>query len=153
MNIFGLSGLLVGISSISMSAFLFLKGRGKKINIIWAVYSFCVAIWGFGGLKIATISDNPSKAFLWWQITYTGIIFLPVLFYHFVSAFLNIKRRFFIAAIYIAAFVFLFFNYTSKELFIGSVKLMFSQFYWVNPPGPRGQRPFPGRSPGGSPSA
>ncbi|MBL7156728.1 MAG: GAF domain-containing protein [Candidatus Omnitrophica bacterium] len=119
-----------------MAIFLAIKGQGKKLNNIWTAYSLGVAIWAFGGLKLSTIHDNPNDAFLWWQLTYIGIIFLPTLFLHFVCTFLDIKRRLLIILSYISCFIFLFYDLFSKNLFIGNVKFLFSQFYWVNPPGP-----------------
>ena len=135
MNFFGISDFSVGILSLFMAVFILIKGRSSRIGRIWAVYSIATSIWGFGGAKISTINDADS-AFLWWQLTYTGIIFMPILFFHFVCAFLNIKRRLYIIFSYIIGLIFLFFNLASRELFIGSVKYVFSQFYWVNPPGP-----------------
>ena len=132
MNAFGLSGILLGFVSIPMFLVLIIKGRENKANFIWAFYVLCLTIWGFGGAKISTIK-NVSSAFLWWQLTYIAIIFIPVSFLHFVCTFLEIKRKYIIIVTYVIAFVFLFFNLFSKKLFIGNVKFLFSQFYWVNP--------------------
>lgn len=135
MTIFGISAILVGFTSLSMAILLFLKGRSSRTNIIWAFYSLCGSIWGFGSL-IATSKTDYDSAFFWFQITYIGIIFLPVLFLHFVCNFLGLYRKKLIIISYILTLLFLLTNLFSRKLFLGDLKVLFNQFYWVNPPGP-----------------
>ena len=132
MNPFTLSGLLVGISSSLMAFFVYLKGRKNTVNRIWALFALSVAIWGFGGYKIGTTADV-SMAFFWWRLTHVGIIFIPVLFLHFVYVLLGRKRDKVLVTTYILGFFFQVANFT--PLFIAHMRFVFSSFYWDSPPG------------------
>ncbi len=131
MNIFALSGLLIGIPSFILGIFTIVKGR-KGLHYIWALFCFSVALWGFGGYKIATTLD-PDKAVFWWKIAYIGVIFIPVLFTHFVNKFLDITRRRLIWIIYFLGFFFLSVDLFT-DLFINKVRWVFNQFYYISPP-------------------
>lgn len=133
MNLFALSGLLVGITSLFLGLFVYFKDRKSALNLIWALFAFSVALWGFGSYKIATTKDI-TDAFTWWRVTHVGIIFIPVLFYHFVHRFLDLKRKFTLTIIYFSGFVFLVLN--STDLFIKNMRFVFESFYYDSPPGP-----------------
>jgi len=135
MNALGLAGLLVGLSSTSMSLFVLIKGRGNRINNIWAFYSFCVAIWGFSAFQISN-ATNINSAYFWWKSAFFGLLFLPPSFYHFVSSYLKKDNRKLIVASYFSAFVLLFFNMMSKTLFLGELSYVFNEFFWICSPGP-----------------
>ncbi len=133
MNIFALSGLLIGISNTVMAAFMFIKGK-EKLHYLWGFFCISAMFWGFGGYKIATTLDI-TKADLWWRITHIWIIFIPILFTHFVYQFLNIKKRWLIISIYVLGIFFLITNFING-LFISNMRLVFNQFYYDSPPGP-----------------
>ena len=138
MNAFAVSGLLTGIFCLLFGIFVYLKGRQNKSNKLWAIFCFSVAVWGFGGYKIGLIK-NPSEALFWWRITYVGIIFIPVLFYHFVYQFLGFKKKTLLYLIYLFGFFFLILEWTPwAGLFFGlsNMGFLFSSFYWVFPPTP-----------------
>lgn len=134
MNLFGLSGILVGISSLSMSIFVFATGRNKKINVIWALYCLGVAFWGFGGFKAVSTLDYSASLF-WFQISYIGLIFLPPLFLHFIDIFLGHGRNRKTFLCYVLSTFFLFVNFAREDLFLGKLNYLFKEFYWPNPPG------------------
>ncbi|MBL7155034.1 MAG: GAF domain-containing protein [Candidatus Portnoybacteria bacterium] len=136
MNAFALSGLLIGIFCLLFGIFVYWKGRQNKSNKLWAIFCFSTAAWGFGGYKIGLIKD-PLEALFWWRVTYVGIIFIPVLFYHFVYLFLGLKKRKLLYLIYCFGFFFLILEWTPwADLFFGlsNMGFLFSSFYWVFPP-------------------
>jgi len=136
MNPFALSGLLIGISSLFFGIFVYPKGRENRANRLWALFCFSVAIWGFGGYKVGLSVDLPAALF-WWRITYIGIIFIPVLFYHFVYMFLGLKKKKLLYLIYLFGLFFLILEWTPwAYLFFGlsNMGFLFSSFYWVFPP-------------------
>lgn len=133
MNIFALSGLLTAITSGAMALLMFLKGK-RLLHYLWGTFCVSVILWGFGGYKIATTID-PIKAVLWWKIAYIGVIFIPILFTHFVHEFLNINRKWLIWVIYFLGFFFLASNLFT-DLFINKVRWVFNQFYYISPPAP-----------------
>ena len=136
MNVFAFSGLLIGIFCLLFGIFVYWKGRQIKSNKLWAIFCFSTAIWGFGGYKIGLIRD-PSEALFWWRLTYIGIIFIPVLFYHFVYLFLGFKRKTLLYLFYFFSFFFLILEWTPwAGLFFGldNMGFLFNSFYWVFPP-------------------
>jgi two-component system NtrC family sensor kinase len=132
-NLFALSGLLTAITSGSLGLFVYLKHRRSISNFIWALFAFAVALWGIGVFKIATTTDV-SRALLWWRVTHIGVILIPVLFFHFIYKFLDLKKRRTLATIYVIGIGFLLLNAT--DLFIRDMRFVFSTFYYDSPPGP-----------------
>lgn len=133
MNLFALSGLLAAISSGTMALLMFFKAR-SKLHYLWGIFCVSVMMWGIGGYKIATTLD-PVKAVLWWKVAYIGVIFIPVLFTHFVHIFLNIGRRYLVWLFYFSGVFFLYANLFTN-LFIKDVRFVFDQFYYISPPAP-----------------
>ena len=137
MNLFALSGLLIGISSLVFGAYVYLKNRRSKANKLFAIFTFAVAVWGFGGLKIGLIPYGEAEsALLWWRLTHIGVIFIPIFFLHFIYTWLGIKRRLILLFGYFQGFFFLgvnlydlFFN-SSIGLFINKITWLFDSFYW-----------------------
>ncbi len=74
MNLFAISGLLIGVTGLVEALIMFLKGR-RKAQYLWGIFCFSVMLWGLGSYKIA-IATEPSQAILWWRIAYSGVIFL-----------------------------------------------------------------------------
>lgn len=133
MNIFALSGLLIGISSISMAALMLMIGK-ERLHHIWALFCVSVAVWGFGGYMIA-ITKDIAQADMWWRITHIGVIFIPVLFTHFVYEFLQKRAKPLIPILYALGFFFLWANLFTGKLFIANMRWVFNQFYYDSPPG------------------
>lgn len=133
MNIFALSGLLIGITGGIEAILMFVKGR-RKFHYLWGIFCISVLMWGLGGYEIA-ITLDPVKSVLWWRIAYIGVIFIPIFLLHFTYEFLEISRKWTIIIFYVLGFIFLVLNLTS-DLFIDKVRLVFEQFYYISPPAP-----------------
>jgi len=139
--LYGISNLLTGITSLSMSIFVLVKGPKTKANKIWSILTFCVAIYGFGAYMVS-LSPDAQSAFFWWQISYIGIIMIPVFFTHFTCSFLDIKRPRLLKIVYFITFALWILNIFRKDLFLGNVTLFFTNSklfkpgYWVYPPSP-----------------
>ena len=140
-QLYGLSNIFGAITNLAIAIFIYVKGHKNKLSKIWSLFTFCVAIYGFGAYMAVTAKDYGS-AFFWWQFAYAGVIMLPALFLHFVYSFLNIKRPLFVSIIYIVTLIIWLANIFSKSLFIGHVSLKFldskwfQPAWWVYPPGP-----------------
>jgi len=136
--LYGISNLLIGITSLAISILVFAKGPRNKTNKIWSILTVAIAIYGFGAYMVSLAKDAESALF-WWQVSYIGIIFIPVLFMHFVSSYLAIKRPFFLKSLYGITFIFLILNFFLRDLFLGNVTLFFTDSkvfepgYWVYP--------------------
>jgi signal transduction histidine kinase len=137
MNLFALSGLLITISSLFFGSFVFLKNTKNTVNRLWTLFSITVAIWGLAAFIIGQLPPEArALALLWWRIAYLGIIFIPVLFYHFVHAWLGLKERIFLHLFYSWGLFFSILEWTPwGDLFFGydNMKLVFSSFYVVGP--------------------
>ncbi|MFC1613348.1 ATP-binding protein [Patescibacteria group bacterium] len=135
MNIFAISGILIFITSAVMAGFMFatFKISRNRLHLIWGLFCVSVSIWGGGAYKIAT-TTNIQRADFWWRITHIGIIFIPILFTHFVYTFLNFKRKKIIITLYILGVFFLITNFIGN-LFIANMRFVFNQFYYDSPPG------------------
>lgn len=139
--LYGISNLLIAITSTAISIFVFVKGPKTKTNKIWIVLTLTIAIYGFGAYMVS-LSEDAKSAFSWWQFAYIGIIMIPVLFMHFVYSFLDIKRPVFLRTIYVFSLAMLLLNIFRKDIFLGKVSLFFADSkifqpgYWIYPPSP-----------------
>lgn len=132
MNLFATISIVSAITNIVLAIFLMNKGWGNPLRRIWSGAAISIAIWNLGGSVFSVISKSQYElALFYWQIAYTGIIFIPVFYTHFVFQFFNFKRKTFLTIIYTLAVIFLFFNwYNKSSLFLVDLKFMFGQFYW-----------------------
>lgn len=131
-NAFAVSGLAGCILTLFFSCFSYFKNRNNKAAKLWAIFNISAAIWGLGVWKIATTVDK-TTAFFWWRFAHIGVIFMPVFFFQFVYAFVELKKKNLLIIIYLAGFVFLIANFTN--LFIANMRFVFSSFYYDSPPG------------------
>jgi two-component system, NtrC family, sensor kinase len=131
MNPFALSGLLTGISSLAFGYFVYWKGNHRPLNRLWFIFTVSVAVWGFGGMWIAT-APTPNQALWAWRLAFAcGVIWIPILFHHFVHTFCKLPGRASLILAYatgIAVFPLCFTN-----LFFSGVRLAFSSFYYTLP--------------------
>ncbi|MGE3152993.1 MAG: ATP-binding protein [Nitrospiraceae bacterium] len=134
MNAFALSGLLTCVTSSVLGTLVYLKKPSRGPHRLWALFAMAVALWGFGSYKIALTTDE-AAAHWWWKVTHVGVILIPVLFAHFVFAFLNIKRTLPLILIYLVGFSILLMNLFT-DLLIRHMRFVFSSFYYDSPPGP-----------------
>src|SRR3989338_538684 len=130
MNLFAISGILAGMTSLGMALFIFIKGK-QPYHYLWGVFCVSVAFWGFGAYQIATAQSLQEGVF-WWRIAYIGVIWIPLLFLHFVHLFLGLRNRALIAFIYVLG---VFFSYVNlgTDIFINNARFLFDQFYYATP--------------------
>src|SRR5215472_6771745 len=131
MNLFALSGLLTGLSSLAFGYFVYWKGAHRPLNRLWFIFTVSVAVWGFGGMWIA-LASTPNQALWAWRLAFAcGVVWIPIFFHHFVRTFCNLPGRafmFFAYATGIAVFPLCFTN-----LFFSDVRFAFSSFYFSLP--------------------
>lgn len=131
MNLFALSGLLTGISSLAFGYFVYWKGAHRPLNRLWFIFTISVAVWGFGGMWIA-LAPTPNQALWAWRLAFAcGVVWIPIVFHHFVRTFCNLPGRTFLIFSYatgMAVFPLCFTN-----LFFSDVRLAFSSFYYSLP--------------------
>jgi signal transduction histidine kinase len=132
MNLFGLSGLLTGITSLAMGLFVLSKNPANKLNRIWFSFTTSIAAWGFFVLWIA-VEQNPGRALIAWRLAYAcGVIWIPVLFYHFVLIFCerpggrSLPFHYLIGGLFSLLTLF-------TPLINSGVRYVFSSFYYNQP--------------------
>lgn len=131
MNAFALSGLFIGITSALMGIFVYLKNPKSKVNQVWLPLALSIAVWGWGGFKIGLTKESVSALF-WWRIAHIGVIFIPVVFLHFVYVLLEKKQRWPVIISYILGIFFLITNLSGY--LIKRVDWVFNSFYYDGRP-------------------
>lgn len=133
MNLFALSGLLTAVAFTITGGIVYFTNRTQRASRLWALLCLAVSLWGAGAFLIGRARD-PAVAILWWRVAHVGVILIPVLFYHFVVAFADLRRPKTLAFAYAAGSGFLVANAT--PLFINQVRWVFGEFYYDSPPSP-----------------
>ncbi len=105
LNPYTISGILIVIFNLPL-LILFMKYGKSIISRIYALHIFAVLIWGIGSLLIGLIKDLPTLISIW-GIAYTGVLFIPVFFYHSVHIITKDKRRWKIIFCYSQAIFFI----------------------------------------------
>ncbi len=82
-----------------MGIFVLIRSRENFTNRLWAYFTFCVAIWGWGVFKTAYLTDY-QQALSWWKFAHVGVILIPILFIHFLHRFLEKENRILIISAY-----------------------------------------------------
>ncbi|MFH1878245.1 MAG: ATP-binding protein [Candidatus Omnitrophota bacterium] len=134
MTLFAVSSLLTAITSFGMGIFVYFNGKNKRFNKIWLGVTFSVGIWGAGSLIATQIQDYTVSMF-WWKITYIGVIYVPVFFFHFVCVFLKCNKNTVIRLTYLLAPIFVVINLFFGNQFLGKINLVFGDLYWFSSPG------------------
>lgn len=91
-QVFAISGLVNGITSIALGVVVFMNGPRKAFNQVFALFALSMAVWS-GGYYFWLLSDSAQEALLWVKIFNIGAVFIPVLQYHWVTHSLSIRRQ------------------------------------------------------------
>ncbi len=129
--VFGLSGLILGVTCSILILFLSIYGKAK-LHRIWVLFNVAVAVWGYGSYFIANAS-NEREALIVWKIAFSGVLFIAVFFYHVACLFCQIKRFKTILFAYLQGF--LFFILSFSNLYISEVFLLGGDFYYLKAKG------------------
>jgi signal transduction histidine kinase len=131
MNLFALSGLLTGLSSLAFGSFVYWKGAHRPLNRLWFIFTVSVAAWGFGGMWIA-LASTPSQALWAWRLALAcGVLWIPIFFHHFVQTFCNLPGRAFLICTYVTGIAV--FPLCFTNLLFSDVRFAFSSFYYALP--------------------
>lgn len=132
MNLFWLSCILTALSNFGIAIIVLAKGWKNPINRIFFGIAISIGIWGLGGSVFSILPEQKyQQALFWWQFSYSGVIFVPIYYTHFILRFFNLQKRVFIRVIYLLGFVSLFFNwFDGSRFFLCDLRFVFNQFYW-----------------------
>ncbi|MCU0651983.1 MAG: ATP-binding protein [Candidatus Omnitrophica bacterium] len=134
MNIFFLSGILTVVSNFAIAIFVLSRGWRSLNNRLFSGIAISVGTWGLGACMFSSLSISQyNLALFWWQVAYTGAIYVPVFFSHFIFRFLNLKRKYLILIIHALALFFLLSNWYNHSLFfLRDLRFIFGKFYWID---------------------
>lgn len=128
MSFYAIPPIISAVLFIAAGLFVYLKnpnGRNNKLFLLLCLVTFT---WQFSWFFLFQV-DDPNEGLPLIKIGYTGIIFIPIIFYHFFISFLGLpKERRLIPVAYFSGFLFLLTLYTSESLISGSYKYVFG-FY------------------------
>ena len=107
-----ISGLLTTITSFCLGLFVYLRNKKEALNRLWFLLSIAIAIWSFGVVTSITAPDKTLGLF-WGRFNHLGVIFIPVLFLHFVVTLVTerLNKKLF-RFLYILCAIFLLLNCT-----------------------------------------
>lgn len=120
MNFYAISALVNVATSIVLGLLIFFADRRNRVNQIFSLFAFTVALWGYSYFSWQIASDS-NTALFWVQMLMAGAIFIPFFYFHFIVRFLNLqqKLRWFVWVGYAIAIFFSVVNWT--PLFIASI--------------------------------
>jgi hypothetical protein len=92
MTYFAFSALFNFFLSFILGSLIFIKDHGRKESRIFSFWTFSFAVWSFG-YYFWQISTTASSALFWCKFLTIGSIFMPVLYFHFVSYLLKLEEK------------------------------------------------------------
>lgn len=134
MNYLAWSGVLIAVSSLLCSLFVFLSRPFNTLKFIWGLFSLAVGLWGVGLYKSYTATDY-SLALFWLRFLNISAITIPIFFLHFAFLFTRSFRRKIqeLIVYYFIVFVFVFLTIYFPHEFIPSLSPKAGFQYYPNP--------------------
>ena len=130
-SIFLISSIITLFFCLVIGFFVYAKSLNKQICTIWILFCLSISLCEAAFLRIAFIHSK-EEAMLWWQVANIGIIFAPVLFFHFICRMLDLKKNGEIVCWYILTAIFITLNIFDRKDFIGGLHLIHNEFYWIS---------------------
>jgi len=110
--------LVSSLAFIALGLFVLLRGKNKEINIPFFCFCFFTFWWQFCMFFIF-LFPSPQLAATWSKVVYSGIIFIPIAFTHFLLNFIKYKRKILIEIFYVIGFVFLILLWSTNRFISG----------------------------------
>ncbi len=127
MNLFALTSLLCGLSSLALAVFALVVGKTKSQRLFVA-FNVAVAVWGLGCF-IAGIADNRDLALFGWKMGILGGTFISSIFYHLVSVLCNSVKKKIIYFSHAQAALFSFLTFAFPDYVMNETRITFGLIY------------------------
>ncbi len=127
---FIISAALLGMLSLLFGVFVYAKNKTSNVNKTWMILNFSASLWSWS-LFARELCSGRETALFFVRLCYVGAIFIPPLFFHFVSFLTKRLGSKLILAFYSISLIFLIFNFTT--LFIKDVRPILSFRYYGIP--------------------
>lgn len=127
-NFFAILPLIACVIILSLGIFVFIKRNRANSAIFLSLFCFSMVIWLLG-FTIMYFTDDPVKALNTARFGLIGILFIPILAYHFILSFLELNKKYknLLLSLYLSLIPFLFISQTN--LVYRGVKKFFWGFY------------------------
>ena len=108
------SSFVNALTSLSLGLFIFLKNPRSKLHQLWWWMSLSIALWAMGLVGMFLLGpDHYPQALLLNRISQMAAIFIPLLYFHFIVAFVDyLGYQRLLRAFYVAAILLAFSNFT-----------------------------------------
>ena len=103
--------LLSAIFVFLLGVLVLLKNRRSKLNALFTLLCLSLILWFFGTFMMFG-SKEDAQAIFWDRFVYAGVVFIPILMYHFSLVFSKTKNKKSLLAGYILSLIFLFLSRT-----------------------------------------
>jgi signal transduction histidine kinase len=123
MNLFAVPPFITAFLILFLGVFVLTKNRKAHINRVFSIFSLILVIWLFG-YGMMYLSVDKEQALFWGRTGFLGIIFIPILTYHFICTFLELKCNKSLIVIYLLAIPSLLLAY-SKYIYSG-----INRYFW-----------------------
>lgn len=130
MNAYAWSSLITLLSVLSIGIGVLLHHPEGKVNRQFALFSTSISIWAAGRVLYLSTSE-PETALFWARFTIAGTVFVPTLFFHFVSAFLKVQTQKKLLFSYTASLLLFALNFT--PWIVKAVSIKYQSAYFVVP--------------------
>ncbi|MHA2218567.1 MAG: ATP-binding protein [Candidatus Hodarchaeales archaeon] len=127
--IFGISGLLLFLTSFIL-IFLLIKYGRTKAHLIWLFFNISVAFWGLGSFFVSR-ATNAEQAINAWKFAHVGSILIAPTFFHFVCRFCNLKFNKSILLIYLQGLIFILLAISNPHNTYLSKIFLFNSIYYL----------------------
>ncbi|MBI4134828.1 MAG: hypothetical protein HY471_01830 [Candidatus Sungbacteria bacterium] len=129
---YALSGLLNGIFALSVGALVIAKNWREHKNQLFFLMTSAITLWALSYWRWLLASDY-AVALFWVRLLSIGSLLIPVFYFHWVTAFLDIgkERRFLLRWVYLIAGLMLLSSFSA--LFVADVGPRLSFPFWPKP--------------------
>jgi hypothetical protein len=126
------TGYISAVTAFMLGCYILIKNKSDIVNQTAFLLTISTAIWSLG-LAAEVISLTRESALFWSRFLHSGVIFIPVIYFHFISALLGCHKDkiLFIKIGYVTAFILLLFN--TKGLVVADVKPKSFFNYYTEP--------------------
>ena len=84
MNLYAIPNLACALACFVIGAFVLTKNYRSPVNMTFTLLALSMFTWQLG-TALLLISVTPETAYRWSQVSYVGVIFIPVTAYHFIT--------------------------------------------------------------------
>lgn len=125
MNPYAIPPLITVLLSLSLGIFVFAQSKRSRVNQTFALWCFLTAYWQACWVFLFN-TDDVRIADTLARLGYSGIIFIPIVFFHFVFEFVNnVRQRWLVYLCYILGGIFLVSVWNSNQYVKGIYR-----YYW-----------------------